>query len=345
MNLNILWFLLIAVLYCGYFFLDGMDLGVGMLFPVLGKKDKDKALMLRAIGPTWGASEVWLLTAGGATFAAFPGWYASMFSGFYPALFLLLLGLIARGIGVEYWGKAATAAGKKLASVCITVGSLLPPLLLACALANIVQGIPIDASQNYTGTLFTLFTPFTLAAALGSVAFFLYHGAVFTDLKAKGDITGTMPVIKATGLAAIVLAAAAAVFALLQTDVFTKPVAAVAAVAGIVLLIVSYLVTIKKPTRLSMILNALVIACGIGTVFGGLFPNVMISSTDPANSLTIYNTASTPYTLTIMLTVTISVLPIVLLYTIWSHWSFRKLRDDKSSENQGDNGEREEAVY
>lgn len=345
MNLNIIWFLLIAVLYCVYFFLDGMDFGVGMLFSTLGKTDKDKSLMLHAIGPTWGASEVWLLTAGGATFAAFPGWYASMFSGFYPALFLLLLGLIARGLGVEFWSKAKTAFGQKIASFCIFVGSLLPPLLLACALANIVQGVPIDASQNYTGTLLTLFSPFTLAAALAAVAFFVYHGAVFTELKTKGEISGTKPVMKLMGLVSIVLLIAAIGFSLLKTDILGKPVSAVFAIACLALLGLSYFMTMKQPGKISMILNGLVIATGTGTVFSGLFPNVMVSTTDAAYNLTIYNTSSTPYTLNIMMVITFTVLPIILLYSIWTHWAFRKLRADTTTGKPGEKHDRQEALY
>ncbi|NTV91490.1 MAG: cytochrome d ubiquinol oxidase subunit II, partial [Clostridiales bacterium] len=178
MALNELWFILVATLFCGYFFFEGFDFGTGMLIPFLSRNDTEKRLLINTIGPVWDANEVWLLTAGGAIFAAFPMWYATMFSGFYLALFLLIAALIARGVAFELRSKGKSSRWKKGWDICISVGSLLAPLLVAVALANLVAGVPIGADGEYAGGFFNLLTVPTIIAGLTAVAVFLYHGSV-----------------------------------------------------------------------------------------------------------------------------------------------------------------------
>ncbi len=306
-----------------------------MLFSLLGKTDHEKEKMLFAIGPTWGASEVWLITAGGAMFAAFPGWYATMFSGFYPALFLVLAALIARGTGIEFWHKASTEKTRKLSSALIFFGSLLTPLLLAVAFANLFQGIPIDENQNYTGGLFTLFSPFTLLVGVTTVAFFVYHGAVVLFLKTEGSIEGNDKMIQKFGLTSLVLlilTIAVSGFGVI------RPVNVVFGFLAFILLLISYWIS-RRGTRITaFVLNCLVILLGAGSIFAGMFPNVIVSSTDLAYNLTIYNVSSSPYTLRIMTIVTCIALPVVILYTVWAHWVFWKLRVSAEGEADGEEG-------
>ncbi len=186
--LQILWFILIAVLWIGFFFLEGFDFGVGMLLPFLGKKDEERRAIINTIGSVWDGNEVWLLTAGGATFAAFPHWYATMFSGFYLALFLLLIGLIIRGVSFEYRSKNPDPKWRNRFDWMIAVGSFLPSILLGTAFANLVRGVPINANMTYTGNLFTLLNPFGLIGGLTMVSVFLLHGANFLTLKLDGDL-------------------------------------------------------------------------------------------------------------------------------------------------------------
>src|SRR5512135_934212 len=186
--LQTLWFILIAVLWIGFFFLEGFDFGVGMLLPFLGKKDEERRAIINTIGTTWDGNEVWLLTAGGATFAAFPQWYATMFSGFYLALFLLLVGLIIRGIAFEYRSKDPNPKWRHTFDWMIAVGSFIAPLLLGTAFANLVHGVPIDQNMMYTGNLFTLLNPYGLIGGLTMVAVFLLHGANFLTLRLEGEL-------------------------------------------------------------------------------------------------------------------------------------------------------------
>src|SRR5574339_247580 len=186
--LQTLWFILIAVLWIGFYFLEGFDFGVWMLLPFLGKKDEERRAIINTIGPTWDGNEVWLLTAGGATFAAFPMWYATMFSGFYIALFLLLIGLIIRGISFEYRSKDANPAWRHRFDWMIAIGSFLAALLLGAAFANLAKGVPINQEMMFTGNLITLLNPYGLVGGITTVAVFLLHGANFLGLKLEGEL-------------------------------------------------------------------------------------------------------------------------------------------------------------
>ena len=188
MELTTFWFLVIAVLWTGYFFLEGFDFGVGMLLHPLGRNEVDRRVMINTIGPVWDGNEVWLLTAGGATFAAFPNWYATLFSGFYLPLLFILLALILRGVAFEYRGKVDSVPWRRSWDLCIAVGSWVPAVLWGVAFANIVRGVPIDRAGDFTGNLFTLLNPFALLGGVASASLFLFHGANFLALKSDGDI-------------------------------------------------------------------------------------------------------------------------------------------------------------
>lgn len=339
MSLNILWFLFVAVLFCVYFVLDGTDFGVGMLFPFAGKRDHAKQQqMLYAIGPTWGASEVWLITAGGAMFAAFPGWYATIFSGFYPAMFLILAGLIARGVGIEFYERAQTEKGRGRSVAAIFFGSLVPPLILGVAFGNFLQGGPIDEAGIFRGTLLDLFSPFTLATGLFAVVFFLYHGACFLDLKTGGSLHAVEQYGKKLGGASVILLVLIVITATIG-PVAAPPVTMALCAVALLALVLSFVMRNKKGSQV-LLLNVLVIAAALSATFVGMFPNLMGSTIDPSYSLTIYNSSSSPYTLKIMTIVTCLALPVVIGYTIWAHWVFRKLALHTGAEN-----DQQESVY
>lgn len=324
MNLNILWFILVATLFCVYFFLDGMDFGIGMLIPFLGKEDKDNEKMIHAIGPTWGANEVWLITAGGAMFASFPNWYATMFSGFYIALFLLLVALIVRGISIEFRERATTDFGRNAYNIGIALGNFLVPLLLVVAIACLLRGVPIDKSMEYTGSLLSLFSPFTLLAAVTGIAFFLYHGAIILEVKEREEIKGVKEVISISGIIALVGLVLTLITGWIETDLFAKPGSAIFAILSLLLLIASYIFTKKEISVWHIVMNAVFVVFSIIAVFSAMFPNVMISSTKEAYNLTIYNASSSNYTLVVISIITTTLLPIVIGYTIWTYYIFSK---------------------
>ncbi len=323
--LQALWFILIAILWIGFFFLEGFDFGVGMLLPFLGKKDVERRAIINTIGPHWDGNEVWLLTAGGATFAAFPHWYATLFSGFYPAFFLLLVGLILRGVAFEFRSKDANPKWRSLWDWCIFAGSALPTLLLGVAFANFAKGVPIDAEMQYTGTLLTLLNPFGLLGGLTAIAIFLLHGSLFLSMKVEGQIAQHAKAFaqKAWGIAlALTVLTLAAAF--VYTDIGKHAVIILVPVAGLVALLLAGYFNKQKKTGWAFTMTGLTIALSVITTFLVMFPRVMISSTDPANSLTIYNASSSPYTLQVMSVVALVFVPIVLVYQIWTYRVFRQ---------------------
>lgn len=332
--LQILWFILIAVLWIGFFFLEGFDFGVGMLLPFLGKKDVERRAIINTVGPTWDGNEVWLLTAGGATFAAFPHWYATMFSGFYLALFLLLVGLIIRGISFEYRSKDANPKWRNAFDWMIAVGSFLAALLLGAAFANLARGVPIDGKMMFTGNLFTLLNPYGLLGGITTVAIFLLHGANFLGLKLEGELKErAIKLSKTLWIAASVLYIALGIFTYAAgfwaRGIVNPGIVPIAAVAA--LLVAGYFIN-QKREGWAFIMVALNIVLTQVTFFSMTFPNVMISSTNPAWSLTIYNASSSQYTLTVMSIVALIFVPIVLAYQGWTYWMFRKrvVADKKS---------------
>jgi cytochrome d ubiquinol oxidase subunit II len=334
MDLVTFWFILIAVLWIGYFILDGFDLGVGMLLPVIGTDDLRRRVMINTIGPVWDGNEVWLLVAGGATFAAFPLWYATMFSGFYLALFLVLIALILRGVAFEYRGKHDTARWRANWDRAIVVGSVLPALLFGVAFGNIVGGSriaplegaanPADAgSFNYVGSFFDLLNPFSLVLGLMTLTVFATHGAIFLTLKTSGEVReASRTVALRIGLVAAVFAVAA----LLWSQAFSGRVAItlpLALIAAVLWLGALWLV-LKGKDGWAFLLSSGTILVAVASLFIGLFPDVMPSSIDAAYNLTVYNASSQSYTLMVMTIVAAIMTPIVLVYQAWTYWVFRK---------------------
>ncbi|GAA2529383.1 cytochrome d ubiquinol oxidase subunit II [Rarobacter incanus] len=322
MDLPLIWFLLIAVLWIGYLVLEGFDFGVGMLIPILGRNDKERRVLINTIGPVWDGNEVWLLTAGGATFAAFPEWYATLFSGFYLPLLLILVALIVRICGFEYRGKINDAKWTAWWDRAIIFGSWLPAVLWGVAFANIVRGVNLDANHNYVGGFFALLNPFALLGGVVTALLFLMHGAVFLALKVDGDLR--VRANRFAGKAAIAATVAAGVWAVWAQAAFANRAWtwAIVAVAAISLLAVIF-TNAKGREGLAFIFSAVAIAAAVVLIFGAIFPNVM-PATNPDYSLTIRNASSTDYTLTVMTWVAVALVPIVLIYQSWTYWVFRK---------------------
>jgi len=333
MDLNIIWFILVTVLFVGFFFLEGFDYGVGILLPFLGKDDKSRRVIINTIGPHWDGNEVWLLTAGGAIFAAFPHWYATMFSGFYLALFLMLVALIVRAVSFEFRSKDENSRWRNLWDWAIFFGSFVPALLWGVALANLIRGVPIDESMTYTGGFFNLLNPYALVGGLASLSLFTLHGAIFLALKTTDDILeDSRKIARKLWLPTTVILLLFVAYSYVETDMFAalgiNP-GSVPVVALLAILSVGSLLKAKKEGW-AFIMTGITIAFSTVIVFSGLFPRVMVSSTNPEWSLTIYNASSTPYTLEVMSIVAAVFVPIVLVYQSWTYWVFRKRISRKS---------------
>jgi len=325
--LQSLWFVLIAVLWIGFYFLEGFDFGVGMLLPFLGKKDEERRAIINTIGSVWDGNEVWLLTAGGATFAAFPHWYATMFSGFYLALFLLLVGLILRGIAFEYRSKDASPKWRHTFDWMIAIGSFLPSLLLGTAFANLAQGVPINQDMLYTGNLLTLLNPFGLIGGLTMVTVFLLHGANFLALKLEGELRARVHGLSkklyyAAAVMVIMLAFTTYIFTDITTKLGINP--GVTPIASLVVLLITIVFINRKMEGWAFISTGVHLILTQVAFFMLMYPRVMISSTNPDWSLTIYNASSSPYTLKVMTIVALLLVPVVLAYQGWTYYMFRK---------------------
>ena len=325
--LQTLWFILIAVLWIGFFFLEGFDFGVGMLLPFLGKKDEERRAIINTIGPVWDGNEVWLITAGGAMFAAFPHWYATMFSGFYLAMLLLVIGLILRGISFEYRSKDPNPVWRTRFDRMIAIGSFLPSFLLGTAFANLASGVPINENMMYTGNLFTLLNPFGLIGGATMVSVFLLHGANFLTLKLDGELRErTRELSKKLYIAAAIAVVLLAITTYIYTDISTKiginP--GIMPIASVIVLLVTIIFIDRKREGWAFIATGVHIVLTQIAFFTLMFPRVMISSTNPAYSLTIYNASSSQYTLTVMSIIALIFVPIVLAYQGWTYYMFRK---------------------
>ncbi|MBG0816608.1 cytochrome d ubiquinol oxidase subunit II [Planomonospora sp. ID82291] len=318
MELTTVWFLLIAILWIGYFVLEGFDFGVGILLPFVSRDETDRRTVLATIGPVWDGNEVWLLVAGGATFAAFPEWYATLFSGFYLPLFLILVALILRGVAIEYRNKSDSTRGWDR---CLFFGSLLPALLWGVAFANIVRGVPLDADHEYTGSLLTLLNPYALLGGLATLTLFTLHGALFLALRTTGELRArAVGWAKKAGVAALVAGGA---FLVITQVTVGKPATWATAASAALGIAGALLATLRGRDGWAFTANAVAILAVTVTLFGNLWPNVM-PALDPANSLTVTNAASTPYTLTVMTWVAGIFTPVVLAYQGWTYWVFRK---------------------
>lgn len=328
MELQNTWFFLWGLLWAVYFISDGFDFGVGTLLPFLAKNDDEKRVMYNSMGPLWDGNEVWLITAGGVTFAAFPRVYAVMFSSLYSALMLILFALIVRGVSFEFRHQIESPGWKKIWDFCMFIGSLLPAILFGAAFANIFRGIPIDGAGIYHGTLFTLLNPYGLLGGVLFLFFFLVHGAIWLAIKSDDDLHERAKA--AASKLWIVLLAAAVVFLIASyfaTDLYDNYLAN-PALFIVILITVAALLGIRyflaKGALWKAWFSSAVTITG-ATFYGviGLFPNMFPSSMDTAYSLTAHNASSSPMTLKIMLIVACIFVPIVLIYQIWAYNLFK----------------------
>ncbi|WP_392965355.1 cytochrome d ubiquinol oxidase subunit II [Streptomyces sp. LN245] len=322
MELHDVWFVLIAVLWIGYFFLEGFDFGVGILTKLLARDRTEKRVLINTIGPVWDGNEVWLLTAGGATFAAFPEWYATLFSGFYLPLLIILVCLIVRGVAFEYRAKRPEEHWQRNWETAIFWTSLIPAFLWGVAFANIVRGVKIDRNFEYVGNFWDLLNLYSILGGLVTLTLFTFHGAVFVGLKTVGDIRErSRKLALQVGLATAVLAL---VF-LIWTQADSGDGASLAALIVAVAALVAALAMVNAGREgWAFILSGLTIVAAVAMLFLSLFPDVMPSSLNADWSLTVTNASSSQYTLKIMTWCAVIATPIVLLYQSWTYWVFRK---------------------
>lgn len=330
MQLEILWFFIVGIFLIGYFVLDGFDFGVGMSLPFVSKDDTDRRVAINTIGPVWDLNETWLIVAGAALFAAFPEWYATMFSGFYLALLLILVALILRGVSFEYRHQGKGVEWTRWFDSFIVVGSFLPPFLWGVAFTNLLQGVPMEPLDGggwiYTGTLLTLLNPYALLGGIVVMMLCFTHGAVFLALKSDGEIrTRSRKLASRVGLITIGVAAVFLVWTIVQQldNPMLPWVAAMSALAA-VSLIVGWFFNAAGREGWAFTFNAATIAFALLVIFLGLFPNLMVSSTDPAFSMTIEGAASSQKTLELMTWVAVFTMPLVLAYQAWTYWVFKK---------------------
>ncbi|GAA3809522.1 cytochrome d ubiquinol oxidase subunit II [Streptomyces chiangmaiensis] len=322
MQLHDVWFVLIAVLWIGYFFLEGFDFGVGILTKLLARDRPERRVLINTIGPVWDGNEVWLISAGGATFAAFPEWYATLFSGFYLPLLIILVCLIVRGVAFEYRVKRPEESWQRNWETAIFWTSLIPAFLWGVAFGNIVRGVKIDRNLEYVGTFGDLLNPFALLGGLVTLTLFTFHGAVFTALKTIGDIRErARRLARWVGLVTAVLALLFLVRAQIEQGDGKSLVALSVAVAALVAALAA-----NQAGRegWAFALSGVTVVAAVAMLFLTLFPNVMPSTLNADWSLTVNNASSSPYTLKIMTWCAGIAMPIVLLYQGWTYWVFRK---------------------
>lgn len=324
-NLQVIWFILVGILFIGFFILEGFDYGIGITLPFLGKTDVERRQMINSIGPVWDGNQVWMITAGGAMFASFPNVYATLFSGFYLALFLMLAALIARGVAFEFRSKDKSVAWRSTFDWAIFFGSIIPAFLWGVTVGNLIQGTPIDHDMQYVGSFLDLLSPYTILTGIAFVLVFIYHGALYISIKTKGPIAEKARatalvegVITAIGAIVLVWATSAA------TDAFNSGLSLGAFIVAIILFVISWITTRMRRPGWGFVFSTLTIAAITVAYFAGLFPRIMVSSIDPSYSLTIMNAASSTYTLTLMTIVAAIMVPIILIYIAWVYWTFRK---------------------
>jgi cytochrome d ubiquinol oxidase subunit II len=328
MDLELLWFCLIAALWAGYFLLEGFDFGVGMLLPVVGRDEEERRTMLRTIGPVWDGNEVWLVVAGGATFAAFPAWYATMFSGFYVALLLVLFFLIVRVVSFEWRTKHEGSRWRSTWTWANTVGSFGAPLIWGVGLSALLFGTPIDADGDYAGTFWDLFSPYTVAAGIAVVVLFAFHGATFLTLRTAGGLCERAQ-HAARRLAVPALLAGAAVLvwtvaiAIDRNDKNLFP-SVLPATLGVLALALAGLFLLTGRNGRAFTMTGLATIALVATLFTSLYPRVMVSDPSFQNSLTVDSAASSEYALQVMSVVALIFLPLVLVYQGWTYYVFRK---------------------
>ncbi len=327
MELQIVWFILVTVLFVGFFFLEGFDYGVGTLLPFFARNDTTRRLLINTIGPVWDGNEVWMITAGGAMFAAFPHVYATMFSMLYMALFLMLLGLIVRGVAFEFRSKHECFYWRSVWDWLIFFGSAVPAFLWGVTVTNMMKGFAINEEMIYTGSFFNLLSLYTIIGGITFVLVFAYHGAAFLTLR-LADIK-LIEHLRSVGLylggIAAVFYVICMIFTGLTTDMWNNPASLIFMVLAALVFVASIVLLYKQQAYVkAFIASSLAIVFTTISVFAGLFPRILISTLNPDWSLTIYNASSTPYTLSIMTVAAVCFVPVVLIYQGWTYWVFKK---------------------
>jgi len=327
MDLQILWFVLIAVLWSGYFLLEGFDFGVGMLLPFLPKDERERSQMFETIGPVWDGNEVWLVIAGGATFAAFPAWYGAMFSGFYLALLLVLFFLIIRVVSFEWREKSESPGWRAVWMWANTVGSFGASLIWGVGLSNLLYGLPLDSNGDFSGTFWDLFSGYTVLGGVTIVLLFAFHGSTYLTLRTTGDLCERaaaagrrLSVFAALAVAGFLSWTVAVAVDRNDKDVF-PPI--LPAALGIVAVVLALAFVFARRGGWAFVMTALASVLWVATVFTGLYPRVMVSSPDFGNSLTVDGASSAHYTLVLLTVVAAIFVPLVLLYQGWTYHVFR----------------------
>jgi cytochrome bd-type quinol oxidase subunit 2 len=321
LHLHTLWFVILAILWVGFFVLEGFDFGVGMLHRLVGRNEPEREQAISTIGPWWDGNEVWLIVAGAGTFAAFPQWYATMFSAFYLALLIVLIALMARGVGLEFTTKRPDATWRARWRWAVVAGSLLTPLLLGVALGDLLHGLPINSEHEYTGGFFDLLTGYGLWTGLTLVGLCLLHGATFLKLRTTGRVRERARALaRPIGWAAVALMVG---FIVWTRTVGGPDVPDPVQILGLLAVIAAVALSSTDHDGFAFAASGVAIAACVGTIFIDLYPNVMVSSTNSAYNLTVSNAASGGYALKVMTIVTVVLLPLVLLYQGWSFYVFR----------------------
>lgn len=328
MDLATLWFWIVGFFFVGYFVLDGFDFGVGMSLPFLGRNDVSRRQVINTIGPIWDLNETWVIVAGACLFASFPEWYASLFSGFYLPLLLILLALILRGVSFEYRHQRESAKWKRGFDRMIVIGSAVPAFLWGVAFGNIVQGVALNADHVYVGGFFALLNPYSLLVGVTTLLLFFLHGVLFVALKTDGSVHEDARKLAAkAGLPTVLAAAATVVWTVVMAMQREAPLLWLVIAAGTlaaVTLLAALVLSLRRRDGWAFFSGMLTVLFAVVMLFTALFPNVLPSTIDPAYSLTIQNASSTDYTLTIMTWTAVIALPLVLLYQSWTYWVFRK---------------------
>jgi cytochrome d ubiquinol oxidase subunit II len=334
MDLNTIWFLIITILFCGFFFLEGFDYGVGLLLPFLGKEDKERRAIINSIGPVWDGNEVWMITAGAALLAAFPEVYATLTSSFYLALMLMIIGLIIRGVAFEFRSKKESLSWRKFWDWILFSGSLIPAYIWGLTVTNLMRGLAIGADKYYYGGLMPLLNPYALLGGLVFLGLFILHGASFLSLKIEGELNQkAKSVAKVSWIPTAFLALFFLVYTYFTTDILANPgwdglLPALLVVIGLA----GYRWSLRAEREgWTFISGGLAILAAVVMVFTGLFPRIMISTLNPEFNLTIYNSAASPDTLQRLLIIFLIFLPLVILYQSWTYWIFRKRISPESS--------------
>jgi cytochrome d ubiquinol oxidase subunit II len=337
MQLHTIWFIVIAIFWVGFFVLEGFDFGVGALHRVIGKSETERRVAINTIGPWWDGNEVWLIVAGAAMFAAFPGWYATMFSALYLALVLLLVALFARGTSFEYRGKREGARWRAGWSWALTIGSVLIPLLIGVALGDLLHGLPINQNHDFTGNFFDLLTGYGLMTGVTLLTLCLLHGATFLALRTTDEVRDRARAAgHVLGVVAVVINVAWAIWTLVVIGGGTLP--QPTQIFGVIAVVFAALLARTNNDGWAFLASGFAIAAAIGQIFIALYPNVMVSSTNSAYNLTVNNAAAGHYGLVVMTVVAVIFFPIVLLYQGWSFHVFRQRVSAPSAQDEPEVG-------